>query len=55
MQLAITQNPHTKDPKHLWELIEQEEGVELKPEEFDHVGFELLKMKMSENPRFVVK
>lgn len=57
--MAITQNPHVKDPKVLWKTIEEQEraitGEPDKTQEFDATGFEMLKARLSENPRFVVK
>lgn len=57
-QLLIVQNPHTKDPRKLWKEIETSErniSYEKKSDTFDPVGFELLKDKLRQNPRFVVK
>lgn len=61
--LAISQNPHTKNPKELAdslihqekELLAQISNEQPKPPEFDAVGFELLKQRMSQNPRIIVK
>ncbi len=56
MQLAIVQNPHVKDPKHLWDILtSQDKDFVTEPKEFDPVGFELLKSQLRGNPRFVVK
>lgn len=55
MQLAIIQNPHTKDPKHLWRVLQQSEPRTLSEAKFDASGFERLKMEMSKNPRIIVK
>lgn len=59
IQMAIIQNPHVKDPKVLWKEIEKQEneleGKSYLEAEFDTVGFEMLKSKMRENPRIVVK
>lgn len=58
MQLSIVQNPHVKDPAQLWQALESEErqyGTIKKIAEFDELGFELLKQKMRENPRMIVK
>lgn len=46
MQLAITQNPHTKDPKKLWDVIKSKEEPEPRSEQFDAAGFERLKLAM---------
>ena len=61
MQLAIIRNPHTENPDNLVKILDQ--GFEDDPEvsyakrkaEFDEAGFELLKSKLMQNPRFVVK
>lgn len=62
MQLAIVQNPHVKNQKELWSILNtQEKQIERKekPKEeepkFDAVGFEMLKSKMRQNPRILVK
>lgn len=56
MQLAITQNPHIKDPKKLWDILaSQDKEFNRRPAEFDAAGFELLKSQLRGNPRFVVK
>lgn len=56
MQLAIAQNPHVKDPKELWRILNSQttESYE-RPHELDNASFEILKSKLSSNPRFVVK
>jgi len=58
MALAIAQNPHVKNPKELWKILEQQErelsGSDRR-EEFDAVGFELLKSQLRRNDRFIVK
>lgn len=54
VQLAIAQNPHSKNPKVLWETLESEVR-EAKDPEMDEAGIERLKLLMSGNPRFVVK
>lgn len=57
MQLAIASNPHVKDPKNLYRLLDAEERRDRKPTPaiFDNQGFELLKQRMSDNPRIIVK
>lgn len=55
MQLAIAQNPYTKNPKQLWNILKDQNIEENKNEEFDDVGFERLKNALSENPKFIVK
>lgn len=58
MQLAIVQNPHSKEPKELWQILQDAEPK--KPElyvepKFDADGFERLKAVMGQNPRFEIK
>lgn len=55
MQLAIIQNPHTKNPRQLWKEIERQLKEKEPNEEFDSVGFERLKDQLSQSPRFIVK
>lgn len=58
MQLAIVQNPHTKEPKELWQILEGAEPIKEKLQtepKFDAAGFERLKAVMGENPRFEIK
>lgn len=55
MQLAIVQNPHTKDPKNLWRILQQSEPRDQKPPVFDSFAFERLKMEMGKSPRIIVK
>lgn len=58
MQLAIVQNPHAKEPKQLWEILEEAEPAKKKPNvepKFDAAGFERLKAALGENPRFEIK
>jgi hypothetical protein len=55
MQLAIIQNPHTKDPKHLWRILQQSEPRKPTEDVFDASGFERLKAQMSQSPRIIVK
>lgn len=56
MQLAITQNPHIKEPEKLWNVLNAPDRTErARSKEFDEKGFEALKSRLSSNPRFVVK
>lgn len=56
IQLAITQNPHSKEPKELWSILKQFEAEDEQPsEEYDAVGLQVLKNKLGQNPRFIVK
>lgn len=57
--MAIIQNPHVKDPKTLWSEIEKQEleldGKSYLDAQMDVAGFELLRSKMSSNPKIIVK
>jgi len=56
MQLAIVQNPHVKDPKELWRVLNSQDASQItRTEKFDDVGFEVLKSRLRASPRFVVK
>lgn len=59
LELAIVQNPHIKDPQDLWKLLDQQEreldGLPPRDETFDAAGFAILKMRMKQNPRIIVK
>ena|GEM_PF-3485218 len=56
MQLAIAQNPHVENPEKLWEQLEIDDDYDSpEVEEFDKVGFEILKRKLGQNPRFKIK
>jgi hypothetical protein len=57
IQLAIVQNPHVKEPKDLWRMLNRQSGDNglSRPKQFDDTGFELFKNTLSQNPRFVVK
>jgi hypothetical protein len=54
MQMAVIQNPHTKDPKKLWQTIDNM-VPKSRPDKLDVAGFEVLKIRLQQNPRFVVK
>ena len=54
MQAAIAQNPHNKDPKQLWKILDEEDGTS-NDDEFDSVGFERLKNKLRSSGNFIVK
>lgn len=57
--MVIVQNPHAKNPKELWDTITRIEkqipGTTQKSDSFDAAGFEILKAKLRQNPRFIVK
>jgi hypothetical protein len=54
MLLAIASNPTTENQQELWDLLKLKDEKE-KDDEFDAVGFELLKQKMAGGKAFVVK
>lgn len=58
MALAITTNPHTKDPKPLWSMLErqerQNEGKSYIDAEFDAQGFEAFKAKLKRQGSAIV-
>lgn len=58
MQLAISTNPHIKDPKKLWQTFDQQErqlkGKEYLDEEFDAVGFERFKQTLQRHGSTIV-
>jgi len=55
MQLAIVQNPHVKEPKELWKVLNKNDVIVDRPEILDETEFEILKSQLRKNPRFVVK
>jgi hypothetical protein len=54
MELAIVQNPHVKEPRRLWDILKSQEQRE-KDDEFDAIGFEILKDRLRQSRRFIVK
>lgn len=55
MLLAIVQNPYAKDPQKLWQILKSREPHKVRSEKLDVAGFEALKIRMSQNPRIIVK
>lgn len=53
MQLAITQNPYTKDPKNLWKALRKD--LINNDDDFDPAGMEILKARLGKNPKFKIK
>lgn len=47
MQLAITQNPHTKEPQKLWQEFDRLDNKNIINNELDREGMQLLKKIMS--------
>jgi hypothetical protein len=58
-QLAIVSNPHTKNPKQLWDILNKPDEEQMSIEEyaFDSAGFENLKHAIggTSGTRIVVK
>lgn len=54
MQLAIVQNPYSKKPKELWDILK---GQERRSEdiEYDAAGLERLKQNLRQSGKVVVK
>jgi hypothetical protein len=52
--LAIAQNPHSKNPKDLWDMLDNG-GTKKTGSEFNKTSFENFKAIMSKNPKFIVK
>lgn len=57
MQLAIISNPHVKDPKLLYRMLDHEARRQHNPETavFDANAFDRLKQRVSEGGRIIVK
>lgn len=57
--LAISHNPHTKNPDELWKAFDSMDGSikteSSSSEEFDRSGFESLKRAMSSSNKIIVK
>jgi hypothetical protein len=46
MQLAISQNPHVKEPGKLWEELDRMDNPAVKNDELDKEGFMALKNRL---------
>lgn len=58
MLLSISENPHVKDRRSLWDILKNaERDLDNKPEDnkFDEVSMEVLKARMRANPRIIIK
>lgn len=56
MQLAITQNPHVKNPKELWEILNSHDRLTNPADDkLDKAGMALLKDKLRSSKRIMVK
>lgn len=58
MLLAISENPHVKDRRTLWDILKNaEKNLEANPENeiLDKAGLEILKARMKANPRIIIK
>lgn len=47
MQLAITQNPHTKEPQTLWQELDKMDNPGIRDDEFDREGMMRLKKMLT--------
>ena len=54
MDLAIISNPHSKEPKDLWRMLEAQVKKPVE-EKLDKQGMELLKQRLGASKKFVVK
>lgn len=54
MQLAITQNPYSKKPRELWDIISAQDKDHV-DEKLDKSGLNILRQKLTSNPRFIFK
>jgi hypothetical protein len=55
LQLNIVQNPHTKNPRELYDKISSFDRRPIAKPKFDKVGFQNLKAALDKSPRFIVK
>lgn len=56
MQLAIAQNPHVKNPKELWDILNSYDRVfDPNADKLDKAGFAILKDKLRSSKRIMVK
>ena len=55
MDLAISQNPHTKEPKKLWKIIEKETAKGEDNTELDKSSMKMLKGKLTRSRVINVK
>ena len=55
MQLAIVSNPHSKEPKELWDALNREIDDRFEDVELDKQGFEAFKRTLAGSSNIVVK
>ena len=55
MLLSISHNPHSKEPRELWDALNQKNEVEQRPKTLDVGAFSLLKNRLSGSSKFIVK
>lgn len=55
IELALITNPHTKDPKALWRMLQPPTDAIERPVSFDKTSFDILKTQLSQDSRIVVK
>lgn len=53
MQLAIASNPHSKEPKKLWDMLDNQVREPI-DEKLDKTGMEKLKQQLLRNSRAIV-
>jgi hypothetical protein len=53
MQLAITQNPHVKDPKKLWNMLNTDQSE--RSEKLDVHSFDNLRTSIGNRSKIMVK
>ena len=54
-QLIIAQNPHVKNPKEIWKILDQEEERKPQKQVFDQLGFDRLRGKLANSAKIIVK
>ena len=55
IELALIQNPYTKNPKELWQILKSMQDIQPKEEQLDVVGMEILKQRLSGSSKILVK
>lgn len=54
MELSIISNPHSKEPRELWRMLESQIKKPL-DDKLDKAGMERLKQRLSDSGKIVVK
>lgn len=55
LQASIALNPHTKNPRELFDLFDKHIDKDERPKELDVVGLDILKSKMAIGSKIMVK